>query len=52
MIIPSLNGKGQLRGVAVLPYRKWPNNIIPYDISPITGKIIVSFKNFFNNLIE
>ena len=52
MIIPVSSGKGQLRGVAVLPYRKWPYNVIPYEISPVTGQIIILYENFFNNLIE
>ena len=40
MIVPGFNGNDRLRGAAVLSYRRWPNNTIPYDISPITSKII------------
>jgi hypothetical protein len=27
------------RGVAIYGPRRWPNNIIPYDVSTITSKI-------------
>jgi hypothetical protein len=27
------------RGVAIFGPRRWPNNLVPYDISGITGKI-------------
>ncbi len=38
MILPSFNRKSQVRGAAVLAIRKWPNKIIPYDISAISSK--------------
>lgn len=39
MIIPNNTQKNQVRGAAVLSQHKWPNNVIPYDISAITGYI-------------
>ena len=41
MIIPGFNRKSQSRGAAVLAYYKWPKNIIPYDISSISSKMII-----------
>lgn len=37
IIIPNVNRKNQHRGAAVHIQHKWPNNVVPYDISAITG---------------
>ncbi|CAF1379247.1 unnamed protein product [Rotaria sordida] len=36
MLIPGFKSKSQLRGAAILTHNKWPNGVIPYDISAIT----------------
>ena len=45
MIFPQgINPKSSTRGVAIYGNRQWPNGIIPYDISSITG---IEHKSFF-----
>jgi hypothetical protein len=39
MIFPKdFNPKSSARGLAIYKNMKWPNGIIPYDITDITGK--------------
>lgn len=37
IIRPNFNPKSHVRGAAVHIQYRWPNNVIPYDITPISG---------------
>lgn len=44
---PGVNPKSSTRGVAIYGNRQWPNGVIPYDISAITGNDFF-FSNSFD----
>lgn len=39
---PGFNPKSSTRGVGFFGDRKWPNGIVPYDISAITGEYSIN----------
>lgn len=48
VIRPNFNRKNQQRGVVIRNTYKWPNNIIPYDISSISGWLTSFFLDRFS----